>query len=335
MDIRGNVETRLRKLAEQRLAGTVLAAAGLARLGLDRLAAFRFALDEMLPAVGQGALALEGRAGDARVRGLVGPLDHRPTALAVRAERALMRALQGGCQVPIAALAELCAMLRRARRGSGEAGGGVSVAGETATCGCGPSSARSTDATPCVTSSPARPSDPESLGSVRSPRVCWRPAASASSPACGPVAERPAKPLAGRVVVVTRPQAQAAALADPLAALGAEVLLVPTIRIEPTGLNDEIRAAVRAVGQYDLVVFTSANAVREFVARVHECGGTVRSLGGAPVAVVGPATAAAAREAGVEPALVAAGVRRRGPAGRLGRARRRAGRSARAAAARR
>ena len=106
-------------------------------------------------------------------------------------------------------------------------------------------------------------------------------------------------------MVVTRPQAQAAALADPLAELGAEVLLSPTIRIEPTALNDEIRAAVRDVGRYDLVVFTSANAVREFVARLHECGGTARSLGGALVVVVGPATAAAAREAGVEPALMA------------------------------
>ena len=118
------------------------------------------------------------------------------------------------------------------------------------------------------------------------------------------VAERSAKPLAGRVVVVTRPQAQAAALADPLTKLGAEVLLAPTIRIEPTALNDEIRAAVSAVERYDLVVFTSANAVREFVARVRECGGTAHSLDGVPVAVVGPATAAA-RGAGVEPAIVA------------------------------
>jgi len=119
------------------------------------------------------------------------------------------------------------------------------------------------------------------------------------------VTERSAKPLAGRVVVVTRPQAQAAALADPLAELGAEVLLAPTIRIAPTGLNDEIRTAVRDVGQYDLVVFTSANAVREFVSCLHECGGTARSLGGVTVVVVGPATAAAAREAGMEPALMA------------------------------
>ena len=82
------------------------------------------------------------------------------------------------------------------------------------------------------------------------------------------VAEPPAKPLTGCVVVITRPRAQAAALADPLSALGAEVLVAPTIRIAPTALNDQIRAAVRTVGQYDLVVFTSANAVREFIARL-------------------------------------------------------------------
>ncbi len=106
-DLRGNVETRLRKVAEQGLDGTVLAAAGLDRLGRATLAAFAFAVDELLPAVGQGALAVEVRAGDERVAALVAGLDDRSTALAVRAERALLAALEGGCQAPIAAYAEL------------------------------------------------------------------------------------------------------------------------------------------------------------------------------------------------------------------------------------
>jgi len=106
-DIRGNVETRLRKIDEQGLAGTVLAVAGLRRLGRSDIVSFIFGFDEMLPAVGQGALAVEARAGDERVAALVTPLDHRPTALAVRAERALMRRLEGGCQVPIGAHGEL------------------------------------------------------------------------------------------------------------------------------------------------------------------------------------------------------------------------------------
>jgi hydroxymethylbilane synthase len=107
VDIRGNVQTRLRKLEEQGMAGTILAAAGLARLEQFELASFAFAFRQMLPAVGQGSLAIEARAGDARVAALVAPLIHERSALAVRAERSLMHALEGGCQVPIAGFAEV------------------------------------------------------------------------------------------------------------------------------------------------------------------------------------------------------------------------------------
>jgi hydroxymethylbilane synthase len=107
VDVRGNVETRMRKIEEQDMTGTVLAAAGLARLGRAGAAAFSFTFDRFLPAVGQGSLAIEARAGDEKVTAALGPLAHEPSALAVRAERALMRTLQGGCQVPIAAYGEL------------------------------------------------------------------------------------------------------------------------------------------------------------------------------------------------------------------------------------
>lgn len=103
VDIRGNVETRLRKLVDEELAGTVLAAAGLSRLGRSEVAGFAFAFEQMLPAVGQGALAIEARRDHPRRADLRAALDHEATALAVRAERALMRRLEGGCQVPIAA----------------------------------------------------------------------------------------------------------------------------------------------------------------------------------------------------------------------------------------
>ena len=109
--------------ASRALAGTVLAAAGLARLGRAGLAAFRFSFDEMLPAVGQGALAIEGRADDERVRALVAPLNDDASATTVRAERALMSALQGGCQVPIAGYAE--AIDGRGSRGAETRGAAV------------------------------------------------------------------------------------------------------------------------------------------------------------------------------------------------------------------
>ncbi len=103
VDIRGNVETRLRKLVEEEMTGTILAAAGLSRLGRSEVTGFAFAFDQMLPAVGQGALAIEARADHPRREEIVAALDHPPTALAVKAERALLGTLEGGCQVPIAA----------------------------------------------------------------------------------------------------------------------------------------------------------------------------------------------------------------------------------------
>jgi hydroxymethylbilane synthase len=105
VDMRGNVETRLRKLEEQGLDAIILAQAGLERLGLGD--AITEVLDPvwMLPAVGQGALGLECRAADRATRDLVEPLNHAPTRQAVLAERALLRALGGGCLVPIGALA--------------------------------------------------------------------------------------------------------------------------------------------------------------------------------------------------------------------------------------
>jgi hydroxymethylbilane synthase len=103
VDIRGNVDTRLRKLAEHDLDAIILAQAGLERLGLLAHCTEILDLSWMLPAVGQGALGLECRADDGVTRSLLAKLDHAPTSAAVRAERSMLRALGGGCQVPIGA----------------------------------------------------------------------------------------------------------------------------------------------------------------------------------------------------------------------------------------
>jgi hydroxymethylbilane synthase len=107
VDIRGNVETRIRKIAEEGLDGTILAAAGLKRLGRFEEASFVFTDDDMLSAVGQGSLAIEARLDDERITGLLSRLDHAQTRAEVLAERALMRYLEGGCQVPIGARARV------------------------------------------------------------------------------------------------------------------------------------------------------------------------------------------------------------------------------------
>jgi hydroxymethylbilane synthase len=107
IDLRGNVETRLRKLVDQNLDAIVLAEAGLVRLGLDEHVAEVLDRSWMLPAVGQGALGLECRADDAQTLAVLKQLNHAPTFAAVLAERAMLRGLGGGCQVPIGALSEI------------------------------------------------------------------------------------------------------------------------------------------------------------------------------------------------------------------------------------
>ena len=107
------------------------------------------------------------------------------------------------------------------------------------------------------------------------------------------------RPLAGKTVVVTRPRHQADSLAGPLEALGAAVLLVPTIRIVPRPLDDEIRSVVAALDGYDLVVFTSVNGVDVFFQYLDELGIGRVALTGATVAAIGPATASALEVRGV------------------------------------
>jgi hydroxymethylbilane synthase len=99
--MRGNVDTRLRKLAEGDAEALVLAAAGLDRLGLTANISQHFSVTELCPAPGQGALAIECRAGDTATQAILKPLDDAPTRYAVTAERAALHALGGGCSVPI------------------------------------------------------------------------------------------------------------------------------------------------------------------------------------------------------------------------------------------
>jgi hydroxymethylbilane synthase len=102
-DIRGNVDTRLRKLKSAGYDALVLAAAALVRLQRTSVISHYLPLALMLPAVGQGALAVEVRERDEEVTRLIQPLNHPPTERAVRAERAFLSALGGGCAVPVAA----------------------------------------------------------------------------------------------------------------------------------------------------------------------------------------------------------------------------------------
>ena len=266
VDIRGNVETRLRKLVEEDMMGTILAAAGLARLGRSEVVGFAFSFDQMLPAVGQGALAIEARADHPRVAeqgGAGPPADGAGGVGGARPARHARGRLPGADR-------GLCPLGGGRRAGRGDTGA-QGVRRRARRVALRARRARATR---------RRPRGPRDLPRRRAARARRRrhPGRDpqAVSPA-GPETAGPAdRPLAGRTVVVTRPREQAASLLGPLEALGAEVLLVPTIRIDPRPLDDEVAAVLGELAAYQLVVFTSANAVRVFagyLARGTEDGG--------------------------------------------------------------
>jgi hydroxymethylbilane synthase len=105
-ELRGNVPTRIEKLDRQEYDAIVLAAAGLKRLGLEHRISSYLPMERVLPAVSQGAIGLQIRALDEGIARWVGELDHPPTRFATAAERALLRTLEGGCQVPVGAFAD-------------------------------------------------------------------------------------------------------------------------------------------------------------------------------------------------------------------------------------
>jgi hydroxymethylbilane synthase len=107
LPIRGNADTRIRKVAEGQFDATLLGIAGLRRIGREDAARKLLSPEEMLPAAAQGTVAVEIRAGDDQARAWLAPVNHAETALRIAAERALLDELQGSCRTPIAGLAEI------------------------------------------------------------------------------------------------------------------------------------------------------------------------------------------------------------------------------------
>ena len=105
--LRGNVDTRIRKLEEGKFDAIILATAGVKRLGREEKITEKLPVDVSLPAIGQGAVGIECRRDDEFTNNLLKSLDHYETSVCVRAERAFLKKLEGGCQVPIAAYAQL------------------------------------------------------------------------------------------------------------------------------------------------------------------------------------------------------------------------------------
>jgi hydroxymethylbilane synthase len=222
--LHGNVDTRLRRLDEGQADALLLACAGLDRLGYGARIAQRIAADVIPPAPGQGALAVQTRRDDARVVDVVRRLDDPFVRRAVVAERALLRAVGGGCRAPTGALA------------TSTATGGISLLAGTASL---------TDGARHVVLVEARDVQPSSLAAA---------ALTAAAELLRTVAQR------SRALLDPRPQPDPA-LAQALTLHGFRVVSAPTFRIEPIDGATDIDRARESLDGYDWVVLTSRRGV--------------------------------------------------------------------------
>jgi hydroxymethylbilane synthase len=292
-DVRGNVDTRLRKLDEGQYDALVLASAGLTRLGLHERISYYLPPDVMLPAVAQGALAIEARSDDTATLEALAVLDDHATRLAVLAERACLRRLEGGCQVPIAAHTTV-----------EQDAGRLTVRGLVGAL----------DGSRMVHSAYAGTfNDPEQAGLALAEDLLRQGAGTLLEEQRAhedmPTNLGAPLPLHGWRVVVTRAADQATEMSEQVRRRGAEAVYYPTIAYAPPEEPEPLDAALRELlgGGYHWLLLTSAAGVRAVAERLRALnGGTVPQLSAAlQVGVVGPATAVACVDLlGVQPAVM-------------------------------
>ncbi|HEY9286904.1 MAG TPA: hydroxymethylbilane synthase [Candidatus Dormibacteraeota bacterium] len=266
LEIRGNVDTRLRRLKEGDVDALVLAAAGLERLGRIGEAHERLSLDAMLPAPGQGALAVQAVEGS-EAAALVTAIDDADTHRAVAAERALLRRLGGGCLSALGAYATVVAGQLQLRAVVLDADGRRVLR----------ASARGTEDARVVDTVAE---DLKAQGATR-----------LLTPQQGS--------LAGLRILVTRAERQAEGLAGMLRAEGAEVAVCPVIEIEPMAVEPARLAAITGA---DWLVLTSSNGVDRWFELAEAA--KLRIPAHIKVAAIGSETAARLRQHGVDAALV-------------------------------
>lgn len=278
VDIRGNVDTRLRKLTTGELDGLVLAAAGLARLGRLDTSAVLLDPEVFVPAPGQGAIAVVLRSDDP-LCSLVAQIDDPLTSRAVAVERAFLRSFGSGCTVPIGAYATVEGQLVTLR---------VAVARED-----GKAIMRQ-----CVT----WPLD-EAIGRAAD---LARSLFAGGEEGIGWKATTSPLPLAGVRVLLVRPAGQEVELVEALQRLGAEPIVNPWIAIEPPEDWEPLDQALANLEAFSWVVFTSVNGVRSALQRLKVLGRDREAFAGLQIAAIGPATAAELERFGLSPALVPA-----------------------------
>ncbi|MBA3375390.1 MAG: hydroxymethylbilane synthase [Actinobacteria bacterium] len=278
--IRGNVDTRVRKVQDGEFDAVVLAAAGVLRLGLESVVTEWLEADTMLAAPGQGALGVQCRSDDERILALLAAIDDPKARAETTAERVLLRTLGAGCTAPVGARAQALDLEPSNRLLQGV----IRVRMEALVA--------SPDGRRIVRV--AGEGEPEEVGE----RLAREALAAGAGDILGAI--RGAQPLRDRRIVLTRPRDQVGPLTEALERLGATVLALPLVEIAPVEDPRALDAALARLESYDWVVFTSANGVAGMRQRL--AGKPLRP--GTRVAAVGPATAEAVRTLGLEASFV-------------------------------
>ncbi len=293
--IRGNVPTRLHKVLDGDggdYAATLLAVAGLERLGLLAHATELLPLEVMLPAPGQGALAVQCRADDERTLTLLAALDDETVRAAVTAERAFLHALGGGCSAPVAAHAILTpggSLQLSALVGSTDGRDVIRIVKEQRQTKQGSHQIGEQAALEAIQQGATKLLEQARTG-IALPEHAQQSAN--------------ARPLAGKKVVVTRAAAQADSFANALTELGATPLLIPTIQIEPMADLSDLEQALQRLHEFQWLIFTSVNAVGVVVERLTALEIPASAWADLAVAAVGQTTADALRAHGILPKFV-------------------------------
>jgi hydroxymethylbilane synthase len=257
--IRGNVNTRLEKLANGEYDGIFLAVAGLKRLGMENRITQRFSETDIIPSPGQGALAIVIRKKDKILFNSLQKLNHQKTISAVLAERAFSRALGGGCKTPIGAYAEITDSQITLH----------GVVGSYIGTNVVKKSLQGTEAFP------------EKLGEKLAQTFLKNGYSGFEKP---------------KFVVITRPENASVIMQKYIEALGLLTYFYPSISIAKSKLSKKAYKILSDIKSFDWLVFTSQNGVRFFVAALDELGIPLTSLKNKKIAVVGKKTAEAVKK---------------------------------------
>lgn len=281
VEIRGNVPTRIQKMRDGHCDAVILAAAGMARLAEHAPYIHQIGPEVMLPAPGQGALGIQIRDGDESTAQFIARLHHEASAACCVAERTVLHALGGGCQLPLGCLAIIDGdeLWLRARvislDGSATAEGDIRGVAEEA----------------------------EKIGKKLAQQLLANGAAEIlrALPAIQDseiTHPTPPSPLAGKRILVTRDEDADGPLSRALRDLGADPICMPLISHRPPDDPTPLRDALSRIDTFAWMVLTSRRAVETLIREKHDIAATA-----ARIACVGEATARALREAGGKPAL--------------------------------